>query len=1110
MEEEIPQSLIDELTKGRATLFLGAGASKEAGFPDSQEIASFLTEKAGGKLAWLLKGKSLDSVAAYLYLERGYGPSWVRQKIIDLFEQYHRNCKRPPSSAHELITKLKWSTIFTTNFDRLVEISYESSPECVQRYLPIFTPDPQNEIRDPDVVRVIKLNGSVDEAARNGSHKLVLTFKDQQDSLSYNNRFYNIFRQEAINGPIIFIGFSFTHPGARAGGTSPEFQLLQGLIREIGPTARDHFCISKFDQSNIDDVILRKTLEDSKIIVINSTFGAFIEALFKRLKAPPIALEKRKPVSINVANRKMIIKPEDYSKDKQHFEIINLQLTEEPAPSINKSLNGYENWSSFFNGHCIERLCKPDFLKLLKKTFEVNKTSMVSFVASPGWGKTFFARDIAVELSKERPVIWLNPYSSLEFRGEGASPILVGTWDLFRIDALVGMVNDKAKEEKLIEKNSIPVLIADNCAERVEEVLSLYRTLAGNNRSFLLLMTFRDNEYNSLIKQNPLLKSSGLFKPEGKYDTKLEVRNLVDFCERNQVALIKDITQKEVVVQQIIDSKADAALIFALQIIFDRQHRPFADIMRGIWNDLATEQEKSVVLRVASFHRFGSTFYPRFYSLLNTYPSYFQIEMLSAYKSCIQKGILFEETDNNEPCVRTLHTLVAEKLTEVSGVPKAQLDDEVILLSSRLTNGNPHDLELTRKVLKKINDYRISLSSEEKTTELFQKAVNATNEDWVVCQQFSKYLLRRNEFDNSITWINRALEQNPSSNSLQHQKGNILRHWGMNLKENQKDEEANIKFAEAKRFFTKSRMGSIPNEYGFVTHLDMLRYLWNNSIDENEKANLIAEGVNLYSMGVKAIPQYAYNVLLEPRFRMFDLKGTAVNELSEKIKKGIKNGTTNTHAISFLADNIYKTGQYTMAINLLQEQRRRFDESVLLWVKEAEIDAKEGRFSDASKCLDSAKMREDNAENAEVAYKLAYWDLITSFVLENFKEARIASGKLMTLSPQFRQRLPQGYIWKMEAKNIEPAKRQFTLHARIWTGRIESLQVGGQYGRIELSNAVGDTFNVDFVPKYFSRRILHQNEYVKFIIAIYPFGLRAVSEETRIFENTPDDVFVKE
>jgi tetratricopeptide (TPR) repeat protein len=214
--------------------------------------------------------------------------------------------------------------------------------------------------------------------------------------------------------------------------------------------------------------------------------------------------------------------------------------------------------------------------------------------------------------------------------------------------------------------------------------------------------------------------------------------------------------------------------------------------------------------------------------------------------------------------------LVAEKLTEVSETPKRQLDEELIQLSSNLTKGNPHDLELIRNLLKKINDYRISLSSEEKTSELFQKAVNATNEDWVVCQQFSKYLLKRNEFEPSITWVNRALEQNPSSNSLQHQKGNILRYWGMNLKENEKDKEAKIKFDEARKFFTKSRMGSTPNEYGFVTHLDMLRYLSNNSTDDTEKANLIAEGANLYSIGVKVIPQYAYNVLLEARFNMFD------------------------------------------------------------------------------------------------------------------------------------------------------------------------------------------------------------------------------------------------
>jgi tetratricopeptide (TPR) repeat protein len=1113
MEIELPQALVDDVAKGRVTLFLGAGASREANFPDSGVIAEFLAEKAGGKLGEVLKGQPLDLVADFLYPEPGYGQQWVRQKIIELFDQFHKSVKHPPSSAHELITRIRWSTIFTTNYDRLVEISYYSNTACVQRFLPIYSPNPQVLRREEDTVRLIKLNGSVDEAERNNSHNLVITFADQQNSLSYNALFYDLLKEEAINGPIIFVGFSFTHPGARAQVSSPEYRLLESLMREMGPAARWHYYVAPFDEADPQTQLLLKRLKSNNIMPINSTFGQFMNVLYKQLTSPPIPLEKRPPIVIKVGNNSITLQADDYSKDKRHFELVGRHLDTYPAPPVARSLNGFENWSSFYNKHFIERAVKQDFVRRLRKLFDDSgKSSILAFVASAGWGKTFFLRDIAVQFSEEgHPIIWLNPFSTIDIKGETKTDIVVGTWDTRRIDAVVGMVNSKSKETNIPERESIPIIMADNCSERAEETLSLYRTLSNNGRLFILLIAFRTDDFKLLTQQNPMLKSCGIFKPEGKYNSTDEVRTLVDFCARNQVALISDESQKEVITQRIIESEADIALIFALQIIFDKQHRPFAEIVRGIWESLGSDDLRQLVLRVASLHRFGSTFYPRFYSLLNTFPPHSQIRILAAYKICVDRGILFEETENDEPCVRTLHSLVAEKIAQVSGATLANLDDEMLLLSKNMSSNNLRDLELIRRMLKAINDYTISLSSEEKIEKLFQEAVRSTNQDWVVCQQFSKYLLRRNEYEKAFAWASVASEQNPGNGSLQHQKGNILGKWGMALiREEQKVTEANLKFEEARKYFTLSRMGSMPSEHGFVTHLDMLLYLINRSKNDLEKANLIAEGAQLFVEGVRAVPQDAYNMILDPRFHIFDLEGNAINELCEKIEKALEHGRSTVYGVAFVADNLYEKGDYIGAINLLHEQRKRTEEGVLLWVKEAELHAKEGYFSEASKCLDSARMREKSAENAEVLYRMAYWDLITSFIIEDFKEARIAAGRLARTALLGRQRLPQGYVWKDEARHIDPSKRQFRQHARIWSGRVESIQVGGDYGRIELKNAVGETFNVEFIPKYFERRNFRPYEYLEFVIAIYPFGLRAISVDSRMFANTTDDVFVKE
>jgi hypothetical protein len=85
MPIELPSILIEEISKGKGTLFLGAGASREADFSDSNTLAEYLAIKAGNSFSLKLKGQTLDTVADYLYQESGYGKQWVRQKIIDCF-----------------------------------------------------------------------------------------------------------------------------------------------------------------------------------------------------------------------------------------------------------------------------------------------------------------------------------------------------------------------------------------------------------------------------------------------------------------------------------------------------------------------------------------------------------------------------------------------------------------------------------------------------------------------------------------------------------------------------------------------------------------------------------------------------------------------------------------------------------------------------------------------------------------------------------------------------------------------------------------------------------------------------------------------------------------
>ncbi|MCW4024539.1 MAG: SIR2 family protein [Candidatus Bathyarchaeota archaeon] len=1106
MTIEIPPDLLEQISKGRASLFLGAGASCEAGFPGSNDIAKFLADATGAAHKEYLENQNLSTVADYLYLDKkNFGPQWVRQKIIEFIENHQRHVKRPPSRAHELMTKIKWRTIFTTNYDRLVEISYDSSAESVQRLLPIYYPDTQIWRREEEVVKLIKLNGSTDEAQRKCSHELVVNFSDQTIARHSNKDFYDLLRQEAVNGPIIFVGFSFSHPGATEPASSPEFLLLQDLLRDMGPAARSHYCVTNLDLSKISSKLLVKKLEGSLVQVINANFGEFLEAVLIHMKTPA-PLAKRPAVSLQVGTTTIKIDYDDYIKDKRHFEIIGSHLQEAEPPSVAESLNGFENWSTFFDKKIIERTCKKDLLRKLQVSID-SAPSILSVVTSPGWGKTFLLRDISVDLSlKKRPVFWLNPYSVMETKGDSTTSSIVGGWDNKRIDSLIGLINKT--DDQALDSDFVPVIICDNCPQRIEEVLTLFRHLISNNRHFVLVISFRNQEFEFLYDSNPILKKTKIFRPEGSYNSQDEIRYLIDFCAKNDVGSIN--MSQEFIANRIFEDDASSSIILALQIIFDKRHRPFSEIVKGLWEKVhGNETATKLVLRVASLHRYGSVFYPRLYTLVNTFPAQKQNEAWRAYQDCMKKSILFEEVEEDEPLVRTLHSLVAEKLAQVSGKSPAEIDDELLLISKALVSRNDIDLDLSRQVLKQINDYNISLSSEEKVDQLFRIIADSTNGDWVVCQQFSKYLLGKGDFEASYVWAVRALERNQHNSALQHHKGHILSRWGKFLMETNKADEAQQKFIAARECFSLSRSTIIPSEYGYVTHLDMLIYLINNSKDENEKSNLIAEGAQLYTESIRKVPEDVYNFLLDERFFIFDLKGNKVTQLCEKIEEAIDNGTSSPYGAAFIADRLYERLGYSRAIEVLEKQRAISDESVLVLVKEAEINAREGNFSQAAKILHSAKMKERDAENVEVKWGLAYWDLITAFALEDFQRAHSASGKLAAIDFRKRDTLPRGYIWKESAKSVKRMDRKFVDHAKIWSGYVQNLRIGGQYGRIEMKNQAGETFEMSFNPRYFHRRDFRAGDFIKFVVAILSGGLRAESVQSHPFINTIDDVFVK-
>jgi SIR2-like domain len=192
------------MRRGRAILFVGAGVSMAVGLPSWQSLIDHLLDELNLKRC-VIEGMhdGYQMLAEYYRQKRGgIGPlrSWL-----------DRNWKVDPervaaSQLHRAIVELDFPIIYTTNYDRNLEIALEVYGK------PYAKISNAKEIASAPigVTHVIKYHGDFDDDA-----SLVLTETDFLNRLSFNSPLDVKFRADALASTILFIGYSMSDPNIR-------------------------------------------------------------------------------------------------------------------------------------------------------------------------------------------------------------------------------------------------------------------------------------------------------------------------------------------------------------------------------------------------------------------------------------------------------------------------------------------------------------------------------------------------------------------------------------------------------------------------------------------------------------------------------------------------------------------------------------------------------------------------------------------------------------------------------------------------------------------------------------------------------------------------------
>ncbi|MEE6127572.1 SIR2 family protein, partial [Chryseobacterium arthrosphaerae] len=186
---------VSKLRQGTATIFLGAGMSKAAGFVDWKGLLRDIAGELGLRID---DETDLISVAQF-HKNKNNNRNKIDEKIVNEFIDSDIETEN-----HRIIARLPFSTIWTTNYDDLIEDTHEKIHKII---------DIKSEVDDLFINKgnrsciLYKMHGDKDKPS-----KAILLKEDYERYYYTHEPFISIFNSELITKSFLFVGFSFTDP----------------------------------------------------------------------------------------------------------------------------------------------------------------------------------------------------------------------------------------------------------------------------------------------------------------------------------------------------------------------------------------------------------------------------------------------------------------------------------------------------------------------------------------------------------------------------------------------------------------------------------------------------------------------------------------------------------------------------------------------------------------------------------------------------------------------------------------------------------------------------------------------------------------------------------
>jgi hypothetical protein len=197
------EQLAEAVRERKAILFVGAGVSMSVGLPSWDKLIEHMAGELDIGQGTSRRRDNYQTIAEYYRIKHGTLGSL--RSWMDRNWSVSRD-RVKSSRLHRLIVGLDFPIIYTTNYDRNLEVAFEIHG---REFVKVATARDVAKVR-PEVTQIVKYHGDFDDDA-----SLVLTETDYFDRLTFDSPLDVKFRADAMGRTILFVGYSLSDMNIR-------------------------------------------------------------------------------------------------------------------------------------------------------------------------------------------------------------------------------------------------------------------------------------------------------------------------------------------------------------------------------------------------------------------------------------------------------------------------------------------------------------------------------------------------------------------------------------------------------------------------------------------------------------------------------------------------------------------------------------------------------------------------------------------------------------------------------------------------------------------------------------------------------------------------------